>query len=208
MKPILTAVATIALALFTVFASGASAATVALGGVETRVTVTAPLGALGLSGAPFGTATVATVDGRPVFTFPITGGTLDTATGQALIEHDGSGVTLAAGPVSATVGNFLIDTASALVRGDLIDIVTGTSVASGLELFTFGTDTTLPGVELLISGTLAGALTATFGADDLTGAQFGFAEPNVAPVPVPAAGVLLLGGLGLMGVLRARRKTA
>jgi hypothetical protein len=206
MKGILTAVAALFIGLFTVFDSDARAATIGIDGGQTKVTVTAPLGALGLSGITFGTATVAVVNNLPVFTFPITGGKLNTTTGNALIEHDGSGVTLSdANGTTATVGNFLIKTKKKAVFGDLIDATTGNSLASGLKLFKFGAKTELPGVELLITKTLATALTGVFGAPNLKGAQFGYAVPEVAAVPVPAAGVLLLGGLGLLGALRARR---
>jgi hypothetical protein len=186
----------------------ANAATVAIAGVKTDVAVTAPLGTLGLSAAPFGSATADTSGVNPVFSFPITGGTVDTATGAAIILHDGSGVTLSAGSISATVGNFLIDTAAAEVLGDLIDAVSGTSLATALQLFTFGTSTALPGVELLISDTLAGALITTFGAPNLTGAQFGFATPDVAAVPLPAAGVLLAGAVAAIAAAALRRKRA
>ncbi len=207
MKAVLSAAAGLAMGLFAAL-SPAQAAPVALVGNETTVTVTAPLGALGLSGAAFGTASVSLVDGLPAFSFPITGGTIDAATGGALIEHNGSGVTLTGAGATATVGNFLIDTLGTTVFGDLIDAATGTSVASGLALFGFGTETARPGVQLLITSTLAGALSGTFGAPDLTGAEFGYAVPDIAAVPVPAAGLLLLGGLGMMGVLRARRRAA
>jgi hypothetical protein len=207
MKAMLSAAAGLAMGLFAAF-SPAQAAPVALVGNETTVTVTAPLGTLGLSGAAFGTATLSVVDGLPAFAFPITGGTIDSATSDALIEHNGSGVTLTGAGTSATVGNFLIDTLAMTVFGDLIDAATGTSIASGLELFGFGAETARPGVQLLITSTLAGALSDTFGAPDLTGVEFGYAVPDIAAVPVPAAGLLLLGGLGMMGALRARCRAA
>jgi hypothetical protein len=207
MKALLSAATGLAMGLFAAL-SPAQAAPVALVGNETTVTVTVPLGTLGLSGAAFGMASGSLDGGLPAFSFPITGGTIDSATGGALIEHNGSGVTLTDGGTSATVGNFLIDTLAATVFGDLIDAATGTSIASGLDLFGFGPETARPGVQLLISSTLAGALSATFGAPDQTGVEFGYAVPDIAAVPVPAAGLLLLGGLGMMGALRAGRRTA
>lgn len=45
------------------------------------------------------------------------------------------------------------------------------------------------------------------GQDDLTG-DFALAALDVAPIPVPAAGLLLLTALGGVGALRARRKAA
>lgn len=173
------------------------AATLPIVGGETTVTVTADLAGLGLSGAPFGTASVEVIDGLPVFGFPITGGSLDETTGTALIEHDGSGVTLAAlsdPTVDVTVGNFLIDTEDATISGDVI------GGPEDLALFEFGTiDET--GIQLLIAEDLAGALTDVFGAPDLEGAEFGLATTGPQVVPLPAAGWLLatvVAGLGLM----------
>lgn len=163
------------------------------------MTVTADLGGLGLTGAPTGTATVDIVSGLPAFTFGITGGEVLTD-GNALIEHDGSGVSLTAGTLSANVGDFLIDTAAANVTGTLNGTLTG------VEFFNFGTSGA-NGVQLLISTTLAGALTDVFGAPDLSGAEFGFAVPAPAVVPLPAGGVLLLTGLGALA-LRSRKKAA
>ncbi len=189
----------------------AEAATVGIAGVETKVTVTAPLGALGLSGAPFGTATADVSGANPVFTFPITGGTIDSHTDTALIEHQGSGVTLSAladSTKSATVGNFLINTGTGTVSGGIIDAGTGMEVASGVTFFDIASSGDPRGVELLISTALAGALTDVFGAGDLTGATFGFAAPDVKPVPLPPAALLLLGGLGVMGATKLRKRKA
>jgi hypothetical protein len=184
------------------FTFAADAAVVDLIGGTTEVLVTADLAALSLAGAPTGTATVEISGGLPLFGFGITGGTLDQATGAALIEHDGSGVSLSAGMVSATVGNFLIDTMAMTVSGT----VNGT--LDDVPLFTFGTGTEFAGVQLLISGALAGALSSTFGVADLTGAEFAYAVPGpeVAPVPLPAGGLLLIGAFG--GLAFASRKRA
>lgn len=210
LRPILAA-AFVAVLGFGATNGAAQAATVGIAGGETAVTVTAPLGALGLSGAPFGTATADVSGPAPVFTFPVTGGTIDTGAGTARIEHDGSGVTLAAladPSVSATVGNFLVDTGAGIVSGGIIDAGTGSEVASAVPFFEIVAGGDPRGVELLISSALAGALTDVFGADDLTGASFGFAAPDVAPVPLPPAALLLLGGLGVMGATRLRKRKA
>ena len=79
MKAIVTAVADHRLGLFAVFAPGASAATVALGGRGN----TRDGDGTARRARPVGCAfrhgdCRQSVDGRPVFTFPITGGTLDT----------------------------------------------------------------------------------------------------------------------------------
>ena len=199
----------ILLASAAVVALGTAASAAPITGGETTVEVTAPLDVLGLGGAPFGSATT---DGA-VFTFPITGGEADDD--GAVIEHEGSGVTLFAladEAIAATVGNFVIDTAEAGVLGDVI------GGAEDLTLFDFG-EAGETGIPLLITTTLAGALTEVFGADDLTGAEFGLANtaPVVddagtpptgpAPIPLPAAFPLLAAGLLGLGAVARRRRT-
>ncbi|MEL6677436.1 MAG: hypothetical protein AAFQ51_01945 [Pseudomonadota bacterium] len=178
-------------------ASLGHAATVPLTGGVTTVEVTADIGGLGLSGAPFGTAGVDVSGPNPVFAFDITGGTLDEASGNALIEHDGSGVTLASATQSVTIGNFLIDTEAATVSGDVV------GGATGITFFDFGTPDA-SGIPLLITGDLNGVLGLLFGAPDLTGAEFGIANtaPEVAPIPLPASLPLLAGAVLLVGLMR------
>jgi hypothetical protein len=188
------------LAVFSMLGSNAQAASIQINGVATAVEVTADLAGLGLTAAPFGSATAL----GAIFTFPVTGGSLDTVSGDALIEHSGSGVALTAGSASAFVGNFLIDTAAASVFAD--GAALGAPGFLGVPIFSFGPGNALPGVELLITAELAGALTAIFGAPDLTGATFGYARPDVSVVPIPAGGLLLLSALGTVGVTRLRRR--
>ena len=180
-------------------ASLGHAATVPLTGGVTTVEVTADIGGLGLSGAPFGTAGVDVSGPNPVFAFDITGGTLDEASGNALIEHDGSGVTLASATQSVTIGNFLIDTEAATGSGDVV------GGATGITFFDFGTPDA-SGIPLLITGDLNGVLGLLFGAPDLTGAEFGIANtaPEVAPIPLPASLPLLAGAVLLVGLMRRR----
>ncbi|MEM7710417.1 MAG: VPLPA-CTERM sorting domain-containing protein [Pseudomonadota bacterium] len=187
--------------------AGATAQAATISGGITDVTVTADLAGLGLGGAPFGSASVTP---PATFMFPITGGTVDDDTGAAIIEHEGSGVTLATlddtDDVEVTVGNFVIDTGLATVFGDVI------GGPEGLDLFAFSDDDLdfADGIDLDITGTLAGALTSVFGAPDLTGAQFGVAvtSPELAPIPLPASAWMLLAGLGGMGVMARRRRKA
>jgi hypothetical protein len=190
------------LALGLMAGAPAAAASLPVIGVKTEVEVTAPLGALGLTPAPFGSATAI----GAIFTFPVTGGSVDSLSGAALIEHAGSGVALTAGTQSAFVGNFLIDTAAGAVFAD--GAALGAPGFLGAPIFTLGTGNALPGVELLIAPTLASVLSAVFGAPDLTGVTFGYARPDVAVVPVPAAGLLLLSAVGGLGVAGARRRKA
>lgn len=193
--------ALLAVAALAVSAGAASAATVSIADAnETTVRVTAPLDVLGLEGAPFGTATVDFLGSNPVFSFPITGGTVDTDTGAAVIEHEGSGVTLTAGTTSATVGNFVIDTAAGSIFGDLI------GAATGLELFTLGAPNSSGLIPIFISDTLGGAIDSFFGVSDLAGAQFGLASTDPSVVPVPASGLLLIAGLGGIAAMRRRAR--
>ena len=182
--------------------AAAQAGTVDIIGGDTDVLVTADLAGLGLTGAPTGTAEVELVIDFAQFTFGITGGSVDEV-GNALIEHDGSGVSLTGGGTTATVGDFLIDTEAANITGTVNDAL------FGVELFTFGT-VSAEGIQLLISDSLAGALTSVFGVGSLAGAEFGLANTNpitdVAPVPLPAGGLLLITALG--GLAYTRRKRA
>jgi hypothetical protein len=185
-----------------VFAGSAGAATISPVGT-TNVRVVAPLAALGLGASPTGSATVDLSGLKPLFLFPITGGMID-ASGNAVIQHAGSGVTLFSlddSTVFATVGDFVIDTLAGTVSG----VVNGSGPTT--VLFNFGA-TKADGILLNISSGLAGALTSVFGAPDLTGAAFGFGitDPVAAPVPLPAGGLLLLAALGLVALGAGRRR--
>ncbi|MEM6610445.1 MAG: VPLPA-CTERM sorting domain-containing protein [Pseudomonadota bacterium] len=179
----------------------ASAATMNIVGGITEIEVTADLGALGLLPSVFGTAGFD--PSTATLSFPITGGT--SSSSGLIIEHDGGGVALTSVATfqSATVGNFVIDTAQATVFGN----VNGGSAFA--PLFDFGTIDS-SGIQLNISSDLAAALTAVFGAPDLAGAEFGIANtsPDTAPIPLPAAGWMLLAGMGGLAVLRRRSRAA
>ncbi|MDJ0859581.1 MAG: VPLPA-CTERM sorting domain-containing protein [Dinoroseobacter sp.] len=187
-------------------AGAATAATMPIIGGLTTVDVTLDLGPI--IATPAG---VASASGS-VFSFPITGGGVDMSN-NASIEHDGSFVTLSFGADFVTVGNFVIDTAS----GGLNGVANGTGIQTGAsqaQLFTFGS-TTAAGTQLLISPTLNTALGATFGTaaleqvfgtDNVTGAEFGLANTAPQVVPLPAAGWLLLAGVGGLAALKRKRR--
>ena len=195
--------AALAVAIAPFLVPEAEAAVIEPGGT-TSVEVRYSFGALPISATPTGIATVDTSGSFPVFSFPITGGTADG--GVLLIEHEGSGVALSDGITTASVGNFVVDTMLAEVRGDV------TGGPQDFPLFDLGT-TTANGIQVFLSDELEGALEAAFGRN-LPSGLFGFANtsPTIAPevevIPLPAALPLLAGGLALFGVVATRRHRA
>jgi hypothetical protein len=190
MNPMKTALAALALVAGTAgLAPAASAATLPIVGNSTSVTVTAPLGDLGLTGAPLGTATVEIVDGLPVFSFPVTGGTFDGT--DLLVEHDGSGVILSDGTTSAFVQNFLIDTAAGSVFGGYG--LVGSDPLGTAPLFTLDVENAGEGgIPLLITTELAGVLAAVFSLEGPCrrppSASPRPTSPSATNCPDPAAG--------------------
>jgi hypothetical protein len=192
----------LSVALLTV--QSAPAATLILGGGTTTVSLDPGLVSL-LSGAginlsPLGSATIAGTDAL----FPITGGTLDTLSNQAIVEHDGSGLRFS-NSTTLDLINFLINanvtpgSETGLLTGDAM----GAVVASGVPLFNVG-----PGLQLTLRSEAAGALTAAFGVPDLTGAVVGTATVSPTVVPEPSSLVLLASGGLALAALRRRFATA
>jgi len=182
-------------------ASAAQALTLT-GTTSVELTAAGLLASNGVAVQPVGTATLT----GATAVFPITGGTLNGA--DALIEHDGSGLTLSRGSDHLLLLNFLIDTAAGQVFGDgvLIDDVGGVPTAlavNDVPLFDLGTATT-GGIPLLLTAAAAGALSSLFALPDLTGAQIGLASPAVSAVPVPAAVWLMGSAIAGLGLLRRR----
>lgn len=170
-------------------------------GVETTVSLTSfdTLVGLGLTPAPLGTATVDTSVAPPEITFPITGGTFDDSTANALIEHDGSGFSLTSGASALFLEDFLIDTDSRLLSGAAS--FDATTVPS-LPIFDITS-----GLALLLTPDAAGAIDAIFGVGNLSGAEIGVARVNLetgAPVPEPS--MIILFGAGLLGLAVYSRK--
>ena len=183
-------------------ATSANAATTQIAGGVTEITVIdSTLGLLVDNTDSIGVVGNTTLTGA-TFGFGISGGTafMD---GNALIEHDGVGVTLNAQGSSATIGDFIIDTTAGNVTGTL-------NGAGSFEFFVFGSGNDLPGVELLLSETLSSTLESFFSLpeDALEGATVGDAVPQPTLVPLPAAGWMLLAALGGLGLVRRRAATA
>ena len=180
----------------------ASAAVVTGGTTDVTLTAAPTLTDLGLTAAPTGTATVSTdMEGIPTFTFPVTGGSIDDMSGTALLFHNGSGILFTAGDNSLSIGDFVIDTGSALVLGNAS---ANGSALGVVPLFDIGA-----GTSLFLTADAAGAFTSVFGAPDLTGVNVGFARVNATTAAVPEPGTwmrLLLGFGGIGMAMRYSRK--
>ena len=183
------------------FATPAAAATIIGGATEVTLTSAATLTGLGLSFAPYGTASLLPGAGDPVVSFLITGGTADTVSGDLLVRHDGSGLDFTAGSNTLRIGDFVVDTAAALVSGS--------AVANGTALGVVPLFNLNGASQLLLTSQAAGAFTSVFGAPDLTGAVIGVADVNaVLAVPEPSSWALMIGGFVLAGAAVRRRRPA
>jgi len=179
-----------------------------VGGV-TSVTLTAAptLVGAGLSVAGVGTAQISPgSDGIPLAYFPVTGGSINTATFAGSIQHAGSGLSLTSSSASATLTNFLINT----VTGTLSGVVSfGGTTLNDVPLFTLGSSgvATSP-FSLTLTPTAGAALATIFGIPNLAGAVIGSANsiPITAAVPEPATAASMLAGLALLSTVLARRR--
>jgi hypothetical protein len=182
----------------------AQAATIIGGATSVTVTAAPTLTGLGLAFAPFGTASAVVNGGIPTVTFLITGGSVNDATGKALINHNGSGLRFTAGGRVLTIGDFLINTTTNVLTGTVV--ANGGAALSNVPLFNIGN-----GLSLSLTSQAAGAFTTVFGAPNLTGAAIGTASTSfvtaATAVPEPAAWGMMLLGFGLVGTaLRTRRQ--
>jgi len=178
----------------------ASATSVDIIGNATSVELTSfdALTGLGLSVSALGTAIVAVDGDFPVATFNITGGTLDSDTGFAVIEHDGSGLGLTDGMTAVSLENFLINTESGILSGD---VSVNNSFVANVGLFSIQQDLTL-----LLTAGAAKTLNSVYGTALPEGLEIGIASVDVAVVPVPAALPLMLTALAGLGLTGARRR--
>lgn len=193
------------------FAPVAANATTIAGGT-TAVRVTADLAGLGLTPGLTGSATVDSSLGFDRIFFPVTGGDLDFSTLAGQIRHDGSGITLTSGATVVGLGNFVIDTAASQLLADVT--LNGSAFASAAPIISFSlagltagqvTDLANPAISLRFTQTGASALTAAFGAPDLTDAEFGLAATAPVAVPEPATWAMMILGFGAVGLATRRR---
>jgi hypothetical protein len=180
---------------------GVPAFAVPITGGSTSVLLSAAsaLDSLGISVAPLGSASVSlSPDNTPIATFPITGGEIEA--GDALIEHEGSGLSLSNSTSIVELEDFLIDTANALLSG----VVTADGTQIGVvPLFSIGA-----GLSLSLTSEAGAALASVFGIPDLTGTVIGTATTNpvTGAVPEPGTLTLLLGAALALAYLRRARQ--
>ena len=193
----LTVVSGAVLATSVLLAQPAQAVPITGGVTSVALTSADTLAGLGISVAPLGIATLTPGD-PPVAAFPITGGDVNPNTGDALIEHDGSGLRLANSAV-VDLENFLIDTAAGLLSG-LVTIDGG--VVGVIPIFDIG-----PGLSLALTDLAADALEQAFELDgvELNGFVVGNASVDVQ-VPEPSTWLLLGFGAAAIFMANARRR--
>jgi PEP-CTERM motif len=178
-------------------ASPTRAATIIGGTTQVTLTAAPDLVALGFVIQPSGTATLSGTP--PVATFAITGGTV--TGGDAVINHDGSGLTFTKDLNVLSVSNFRIDTAAGLVTSD---VVLGDFTSSAFGLFDIG-----PGLTLRFTSGAGNVFATAFGAPGLGGALVGTATVNPilaeSAIPEPTTWTMLVIGFGLAGFALRRR---
>lgn len=171
--------------LFGSFLGGSDASMVAsqfspLIGGQTVIDLTsaATLASLDVTISPLGSASIE-ADGDQAFaTFGITGGTLDSASGNAVILHQGSGLGLSDSAGTLSLSDFLVDTQNNVVDAHVV--VNGVS-AGNLAVFNLGADG-----ALTLTMTAANVVDATLGTQAITSSTvIGFAAPS--PVALPGS---------------------
>ncbi len=181
-----------------------------VGGV-TSVTLTAAptLTSLGVGFGTLGTATASPgSDGIPLVYFPVTGGSINTATFAGSIEHDGSGLSLSSGGTTVNLTDFVIDTVALSLTGQVA--VEGGAALGAVPIFDLGfSSNPVSPFTLSLTAAAAGAITTVFGLPDLTGVTLGTANTiPVTTVPEPATYAAMLAGLAFIGLALARRQRA
>ena len=186
-----------------IFLSGSIAACALLVTTATTfvvLTATPVLVGAGVGVDKIGTAALfPDASGNLIGAFAITGGTLDPDLGNALVEHEGSGLALSRNGTTVNLENFLIDTT---LPTDTIfgKVSVGSTTLENVPLFT------LSGANLFLSETAGDALVSFLAIPDLGGAQLGFALTNPLPVPEPETYAMMGAGLVLLAFARSGRR--
>ncbi len=201
---------TAAVAVGSLLAFGSAQALPVVGGTTAVKLTSAPtLTGAGVTVSGLGTATLSPgSDALPIAYFPITGGDINTGSFAGTIAHNGSGLRLSTSTGTINLTNFLINTSTLVLTGN---VAFGTTSLSAVPLFdlSFGTNPVFP-FNLKLTATAAGALSTVLGVPNLTGATIGIANtlPITSAVPEVATTASMLAGLGLMAlVLGGRRRS-
>ncbi len=134
-------------------------------------------------------------------TFPITGGSIDTAAMAATINHQGSGLSFTNAMGTLDLENFMVNVNLASSTGVLSgDAVFGGATAAGVPLFDIGS-----GLALTLTSEAAAALASDLGLPNLTGAPVGTA--STSPVTSPEPANLGLTALALIAIGRFTLKS-
>lgn len=180
-----------------------------VGGVTSVSLTSAPaLTGLGLSVGGLGTATISPGSaGTPLAYFPVTGGSINTATFAGSIQHTGSGLSLSTPSTTVNLTNFVIDTVGGTLSGN---VAVGATSLGVVPLFNLGSSgIAVAPFSLSLTSAAAGALSTVFGVPNLTGFLIGNANTiPVTVVPEPATVLSMLAGLGLIGATVYRRRRA
>ncbi len=199
-----------AAATCTLLATPAFAQSLPIVGGITSVTLTSAsaLAGLGLGVGGLGSAIISPGStGTPLAYFPVTGGSINTASFAGSIQHAGSGLSLSSASATVNLTNFVIDTVGGTLSGN---VAVGGSSLGVVPLFNLGSSgVAVAPFSLSLTSAAAGALTQVFGVPNLTGFLVGNANTiPVTVVPEPATVLTMLAGLGLIGVMLRRRQAA
>ena len=171
--------------------AGATTLTIVGGTTNVKLTSLDLFASLGIDLELLGSATIS---GSTV-TFPITGGSVDSATGFSLVEHNGSGISLGKDEDLVELANFFIDPENSILSG--LVTVNGGLLGEDIPLFNITS-----GLRLNLTSDAATALSSVFGVTIPAGTEIGAASVRPKTIPVPAALWLMLGGLAGLGGLR------
>jgi hypothetical protein len=176
--------AALAMACLATAAMAAKASAAKPGGTTTLAPDPAALEALSAEGVAVAPSGAADLTGKGI-AFPITGGKANLDKPRAKIDHSG-GLTFSEGATSLTVENFVVkvgkkNIVKAEVAGGGGKVVLADLGLENAEIVAGKKKVVISGVDVLLAEEAAGALAATFGLPDLTGADIGDATVKLKP---------------------------